>query len=127
MDILNDSKDDRIKQIYAFDDAKSGVKGLIDAAAGALVINIGDLLQIVSNDKFKSVIHRAFINETQTRISAACFLYGVATPPKIYGPIKELVTKESRQVFREFTISDYMMKFYSRGLDEKTGLNYVRI
>ncbi|KAI3523974.1 hypothetical protein L1887_02533 [Cichorium endivia] len=37
MDILNDSKNDRIKQINAFDDAKSGVKGLIDAAAGGVV------------------------------------------------------------------------------------------
>lgn len=99
----------------------------VEPIPGALVINIGDLLQIVSNDKFKSVIHRAFINETKTRISAACFLYGVSTPPKIYGPIKELVTEESPQVFRDFTISDYMMKFYSRGLDEKSGLNYVRI
>ncbi|KAI3790708.1 hypothetical protein L2E82_03951 [Cichorium intybus] len=99
----------------------------VEPIPGALVVNIGDLLQILSNDKFKSVIHRATGNKTQARTSVACFYHGVVTPPKIYGPIEEIVTKESPQVFREFTVKDYLMKFYSRGLDEKSGLNYVRI
>ncbi|KAK1407683.1 hypothetical protein QVD17_39305 [Tagetes erecta] len=99
----------------------------VDPIPGALVVNIGDLLQIISNDKFKSVIHRAYGNATRTRTSVACFFHGVATPPKTYGPIEKLITKESPRLYREFTVKDYMMKFYSRGLDEKSGLNYVRI
>ncbi|KAI3523972.1 hypothetical protein L1887_02531 [Cichorium endivia] len=99
----------------------------VEPIPGALVVNIGDLLQILSNDKFKSVIHRATGNKTQARTSVACFYHGVVTPPKIYGPIEEIVTKESPPLFREFTVKDYLMKFYSRGLDEKSGLNYVRI
>ena len=86
-----------------------------------------DCMQIVSNDKFKSVIHQASSNATRTRTSVACFFHGQATPPKIYGPIEELVTKESPRNYREFTVKDFMSKFYSRGLDEKSGLNYVRI
>ncbi|KAI3695645.1 hypothetical protein L1987_78644 [Smallanthus sonchifolius] len=93
----------------------------------AIVVNIGDLLQIISNDRFKSVTHQAFGNVTQARTSVACFFHGVATPPKTYGPIEKLITKESPQIYREFTVVDYMMKFSSRGLDEKLGLNYVRI
>ncbi|GJY78565.1 1-aminocyclopropane-1-carboxylate oxidase homolog 1-like protein [Tanacetum coccineum] len=94
---------------------------------GALVVNIGDLLQIISNDRFKSVIHRVLGNVAQTRTSVACFFHGVATPPKIYGPIQKVITEDSPQVFREFTVIDYMIKFQSRGLDEKSGLNYVRL
>ncbi|GKE46351.1 1-aminocyclopropane-1-carboxylate oxidase homolog 1-like protein [Tanacetum coccineum] len=41
MDISN-SNGDRTKQLKAFDDTKSGVKGLVDAAAGGVV----DILQI---------------------------------------------------------------------------------
>nr|GEU82342.1 non-heme dioxygenase N-terminal domain-containing protein [Tanacetum cinerariifolium] len=37
MDILDNLQDDRTNQVKAFDDTKSGVKGLIDAAAGKLV------------------------------------------------------------------------------------------
>ncbi|KAI3707474.1 hypothetical protein L6452_26030 [Arctium lappa] len=99
----------------------------VEPIPDSLVVNIGDLLQIVSNDKFKSVIHRAIGNPSRARTSVGCFYHGVATPQKIYGPIKEIITKESPQIFREFTVQDYMMKFYSRGLDEKSGLNYVRI
>lgn len=99
----------------------------VEPIPGALVVNIGDLLQIVSNDKFKSVIHRAFGNVSQSRTSVACFFHGVATPPKTYGPIEKIITKGSPKIFKQFTVGDYMMKFYSRGLDEKSGLNYVRI
>ena len=84
-------------------------------------------MQILSNDKFKSVIHRALGNASRTRTSAACFLDGVSTPPIVYGPIKELITKENPQMYTEFTVSDYISKFFSRGLDEKSGLNHVRI
>ncbi|GJR37451.1 1-aminocyclopropane-1-carboxylate oxidase homolog 1-like protein [Tanacetum coccineum] len=84
-------------------------------------------MQIVSNDKFKSVTHRALGNVTRARTSVAYFLHGVVTPPKMYGPVERIITKESPRLFREFTVKDYMMKFYSRGLDEKSGLNYVRI
>ncbi|KAM0016139.1 putative deacetoxyvindoline 4-hydroxylase [Helianthus debilis subsp. tardiflorus] len=99
----------------------------VEPIPSALVVNIGDLLQIISNDKFKSVIHRAFGNVTRARTSVACFFHGVATPPKTYGPIEKLITKERPQMYCEFTVIDYLMKFNSRGLDEKSGLNCVRI
>ncbi|KAM6584478.1 hypothetical protein CsatB_011480 [Cannabis sativa] len=50
----------------------------VHAVEGALVINVGDLMQILSNGRFKSVLHRAVVNKTHHRISTAYF-YG---PPK---------------------------------------------
>ncbi|KAM0057031.1 putative deacetoxyvindoline 4-hydroxylase [Helianthus debilis subsp. tardiflorus] len=99
----------------------------VDPIPGALVVNIGDLLQIISNDQFKSVIHRAIGNTTQSRTSFACFFLGVATPLKTYGPIEKLITKETPQIYREFTIKDINMNFYSKRLNDKCSLNYVRI
>ncbi|KVH88023.1 1-aminocyclopropane-1-carboxylate oxidase homolog 1-like [Cynara cardunculus var. scolymus] len=99
----------------------------VEPIPGALIVNIGDLLQILSNDKFKSVIHRALGNASRTRTSVACFVDGVSTPAKVYGPIEELITKESSQMYTDFTVRDYIIKFFSRGLDEKSGLNHVRI
>ncbi|XP_031399302.1 1-aminocyclopropane-1-carboxylate oxidase homolog 1-like isoform X2 [Punica granatum] len=40
---------------------------------GALVVNIGDLLQLISNDLFKSVEHRVLASKVGPRISIACF------------------------------------------------------
>lgn len=42
---------------------------------GALVVNIGDLLHILSNGRYRSVLHRAVVNRAVHRISVAYF-YG---------------------------------------------------
>ncbi|MED6222208.1 hypothetical protein PIB30_062134 [Stylosanthes scabra] len=46
----------------------------IRSAPKTLVVNIGDLLQILTNDRFKSVQHRVLSNLIGPRISFACFL-----------------------------------------------------
>ncbi|XWS53830.1 hypothetical protein CRYUN_Cryun10bG0033900 [Craigia yunnanensis] len=54
---------------------------------GGLVVNIGDLLQIVSNDKFKSVERRVIANHVGPRISTPCFFAGpVSIPQNTYNP-----------------------------------------
>ena len=45
----------------------------VAAVAGALVVNVGDFLQLMSNDRFKSVEHRVVANGLGPRVSAACF------------------------------------------------------
>lgn len=49
---------------------------------GALVVNVGDLMHILSNGRFKSALHRAVVNEAHHRISMAYF-YGPPTDVKI--------------------------------------------
>lgn len=85
--------------------------------AGSLVVNIGDLLQIVSNDKFKSVEHRVLANHAGPRISVASFFTGVVVPEKVYGPIKELIPEGSPAIYKEFVVRDYIKRFYSRSGD----------
>ncbi|KAL7600833.1 hypothetical protein Lser_V15G23263 [Lactuca serriola] len=96
--------------------------------AGGFVVNIGDFLQIVSNDKFKSVDHRVLANHNGPRISMACFFTGVAVPPKIYGPIKELTLQSdgSTPVYQDFLVSEYMNKFFTKPID-KSGLDYFKL
>ncbi|KAK4357039.1 hypothetical protein RND71_022649 [Anisodus tanguticus] len=91
-----------------------------------LVVNIGDLLQILSNDKFVSAIHRVVAKKVGPRISVACFFSGGSTPPKMFGPIKELISEENRPLYREFLVADYVTKFFSKPLD-KTGLDLFRL
>ncbi|KAL2906884.1 Protein SRG1, partial [Bienertia sinuspersici] len=45
------------------------VKSLPDA----FVVNIGDILEILSNGIYRSILHRAVVNETKARMSVAAF------------------------------------------------------
>ncbi|KAI3995027.1 hypothetical protein MKX01_020799 [Papaver californicum] len=57
----------------------------------SLLVNIGDLLQVISNERFKSAEHRVVANLVGPRISVASFFSGSKTSTKLYGPLKELV------------------------------------
>ncbi|KAE8708989.1 hypothetical protein F3Y22_tig00110332pilonHSYRG00679 [Hibiscus syriacus] len=95
---------------------------------GGLVVNIGDLLQVLSNEKFKSVKHRAIANHVGPRITVPCFFWGHATLlVKLIGPIEELISETNRPRYKEFLLKDYVAKFLSSSLDNKPPIDYYKL
>ncbi|KAJ4847567.1 hypothetical protein Tsubulata_015387 [Turnera subulata] len=95
---------------------------------GALVVNIGDLLQLLSNDKFRSVEHRVLANHRGPRISVACFFSTFLMPKsRPYGPIKELLTEENPPKYRETTVREYSAHYKDRGIDGTSALLDFRL
>ncbi|KAJ8760414.1 hypothetical protein K2173_015081 [Erythroxylum novogranatense] len=95
---------------------------------GALVVNLGDLLQLISNDKFKSSKHRVLANKTGPRISVACFFTTHFQPfNRLYGPIKELLSDSRPPLYRETTVLDFVTYYNSRGLDGTPALSHFRL
>ncbi|KAK7401661.1 hypothetical protein VNO78_13307 [Psophocarpus tetragonolobus] len=100
----------------------------IPPVPGALVVNIGDLLQLITNDRFKSVEHRVLANHIVPRISIACFFSeGIKSSPKLYGPIKEILSEENPPKYRETTFAEYVRYYNSKGLNGTSSLQHFRI
>ncbi|XP_010249916.1 PREDICTED: gibberellin 3-beta-dioxygenase 1-like [Nelumbo nucifera] len=98
-----------------YQNSTSGLQVLRDGAAGwvtvpplrgALVVNVGDLLHILSNGKYPSVLHRAIVNRTHHRLSVA-YLYGPPTNAQI-SPISSLVDPNHPPLYRPVTWAEYL-------------------
>ncbi|XP_021911672.1 1-aminocyclopropane-1-carboxylate oxidase homolog 1-like [Carica papaya] len=94
---------------------------------GALIVNIGDFLQIMSNGKLKSVEHRVLAKSVGPRISVACFLTGEFLDSKVYGPVKELLSENNPPLYRDFTISEYLATFFSSALDVNSKTDSLKL
>nr|Q8S932.1 RecName: Full=1-aminocyclopropane-1-carboxylate oxidase; Short=ACC oxidase; AltName: Full=Ethylene-forming enzyme; Short=EFE [Diospyros kaki]BAB89351.1 1-aminocyclopropane-1-carboxylate oxidase [Diospyros kaki] len=78
----------------------------------SIVINLGDQLEVITNGKYKSVLHRVVAQTDGTRMSIASF-YNPGNDAVIY-PAPALVEKEveEKEVYPKFVFDDYM-KLYA--------------
>ncbi|KAG6392357.1 hypothetical protein SASPL_146574 [Salvia splendens] len=100
------------------DDKVSGLQLLKDGAwvdvppmRHSIVINIGDQLEVITNGRYKSVMHRVIAQTDGTRMSLASF-YNPGADAVIY-PAPALVGEEScGELYPKFVFEDYM-KLYA--------------
>ncbi|KAK3005860.1 hypothetical protein RJ639_015845, partial [Escallonia herrerae] len=79
----------------------------------SIVINLGDQLEVITNGKYKSVLHRVIAQTDGNRMSIASF-YNPGNDAVIY-PAPALVEKEAEEkneVYPKFVFDDYM-KLYA--------------
>ncbi|KAJ1430768.1 Oxoglutarate/iron-dependent dioxygenase [Sesbania bispinosa] len=106
-------------------DAGKGEWLEIPPIPGALVINVGDTLQILSNGKYKSAEHRVRTTSSQSRVSVPVFTMPTAT--ERIGPLAEVVKKDGLAHYREVVWKDYMNNFFGNAHVGKKSLDFARI
>ncbi|XXG48885.1 hypothetical protein AAC387_Pa02g3210 [Persea americana] len=90
----------------------------VDRVPGSLVINVGDLLHILTNGRFRSSLHQALVNQDKPRFSAP-FFFG---PPKdtLIGPLIKLTDADKGPLYRAVKMDEYLglkKKHYQNALN----------
>lgn len=91
----------------------------------AFVVNLGDMLQIVSNDKYKSVEHRAVVNRDRPRMSVATFYD--PSKSRYISPASALLENNHPALFRSVLFGEHVSAWYYTGPDGKKNIESLVI
>ncbi|XP_057745814.1 protein DMR6-LIKE OXYGENASE 1-like [Arachis stenosperma] len=90
------------------------------------IVNIGDQIQVISNDKYKSVLHRALVNCEKERMSIPTFY--CPSPEALVGPAPQLIDQHNNPPkYTNFTYAEYYHKFWNRGLSKETCVDLFKL
>nr|QIC54082.1 anthocyanin synthase [Paeonia lactiflora] len=84
----------------------------------SIIMHIGDTIEILSNGKYKSILHRGLVNKEKVRISWAVF----CEPPKekiILKPLPEVVSEEEPALFPPRTFAQHIQHKLFRKTQEE--------
>ncbi|XP_051129204.1 1-aminocyclopropane-1-carboxylate oxidase homolog 1-like [Andrographis paniculata] len=99
----------------------------VPSLPGALVVNLGDLMELITNAKFKSVYHRVLSKEVGPRISVAFVFRMHLNASKVYGPMKELISDENPPIYREVSVDEIISCRYKNGINGIPLLSYFKL
>ncbi|XVF87234.1 hypothetical protein PTKIN_Ptkin18bG0102400 [Pterospermum kingtungense] len=104
---------------------KDGKWVSIKPLPNAFVVNIGDIMEIVSNGVYRSIEHRAIVNSSKERLSIATF-YSSKLDSEL-GPALSLIGRSNPATFRRVPLEKYFKEFFARKLNGKSYLDFMRI
>eukprot|EP00253_Pinus_taeda_P016773 PITA_16773 len=91
----------------------------------SFIVNIGDHIEILSNGRYKSVVHRAVVNSEKSRISVAA-LMSLPLEAKI-GPARELIDEHRQALYRETDFAEFMSLLTSKEYKERAFLDSITL
>ncbi|OWM70318.1 hypothetical protein CDL15_Pgr027220 [Punica granatum] len=92
---------------------KDGRWVIVPPVDGAILVNLGAIMQIFSNGIYKAPDHRAMVNKYKERLSIVTFCY--PDPSLDIGPSKQLTGESARTppIYKTVTNSDYFHHFFN--------------
>ncbi|CAI9095454.1 OLC1v1031408C1 [Oldenlandia corymbosa var. corymbosa] len=114
----------QVDEVEGLQIRKNGKWAPIKPLPGALIVNTGDALEIMSNGEYPTVEHRAVVNSERERLSIAAF-HGPSAEANI-SPLPDLV-KANGAKYRTVKYEEYLKEFLSSRLSGKSQLDDVKI
>ncbi|KAJ6301232.1 hypothetical protein OIU77_015527 [Salix suchowensis] len=77
----------------------------VNPIPGAVVVHVGDMLQALSNCRYKSLLHQAIVNCERERVSIASYCY--PSDDAAIGPAKKLIDDDHPAIYKDFTYKEF--------------------
>ncbi|KAG2609097.1 protein SRG1-like [Panicum virgatum] len=107
------------------DGAGGGVWYDVPIVPNALLVNVGDAIEIMSNGFFRSPVHRAVANAERDRVSLAMFY--TLDPEKEIEPLPEMVDEKRPRRYGKTTTKDYLAVLFERFARGARAMDTVKI
>ncbi|RWR87332.1 protein DMR6-LIKE OXYGENASE 1-like protein [Cinnamomum micranthum f. kanehirae] len=104
---------------------KEGKWVQVPAIDGVLLVHVGDHLEVMSNGRYKSVVHRATVNAEKRRISIAS-LHSFAMEKKVR-PVPQLVDDQHPLAYGDISFKDFLDFLSRHAITKKGFIETVRL
>ncbi|XP_065880167.1 S-norcoclaurine synthase 1-like [Euphorbia lathyris] len=114
----------QVNEVQGLQIKKNGKWVPIKPIPGALIINVGDIIEIMSNGEYKSIEHRAVVNPEKERLSIAAF--HSPNMNTMIGPLEDLL-KEKKPIYKTINHVEYVKLVLATKLDGKSLLSSMKL
>ncbi|KAI4982918.1 hypothetical protein ZWY2020_023410 [Hordeum vulgare] len=104
---------------------RNGVWYNVPIVPNALVMNIGDIMEILSNGFFKSLVHRVVTNAEKERLSLV-LVYTLELETQLE-PVSELVDDKRPARYMKIKLNEYMEKYHDTYATGTLAIDGVKI
>ncbi|CAN6445577.1 unnamed protein product [Victoria cruziana] len=91
----------------------------------AFIVNIGDIMEIISNGAYPSIEHRAVVSHDAERMSIATFFSSNVNVE--IGPAPSLLTFESPPLFKRIGTTQFFQNLFTHKLQGKAYIDSMRV
>ncbi|KAK9146380.1 hypothetical protein Sjap_006283 [Stephania japonica] len=97
----------------------------VPVVPNAIIINVADQIEIISNGVYKSPVHRVITNSEKERLSLAVF-YSPEMDKEIE-PATKFITESMPRMFRKIKMKDYYEAFVLNTFRGARGIDWARV
>ncbi|KAF2914790.1 hypothetical protein DAI22_10g189800 [Oryza sativa Japonica Group] len=116
----------QVNDVQGLQIRKNGRWFAVKNLPGALVVNVGDILEILTNGKYKSIEHRAVINPDKEMITLAAFHKPPLSCTVGVGPLQELLMK-GKAHYKTVDVVEFTKGYFTAKLEGRSYLERLKL
>ncbi|CAN1746404.1 S-norcoclaurine synthase 1 [Linum perenne] len=115
----------QVNDVQGLQIRKDGKWVPIEPIPGAFIVNVRDIIEMMSNGEYKSIEHRAVVNPEKERLSIAAF--HSPNMKAMFGTIPDLINEKNQAKYQSVSSEELMKLAVSSKLESKRLLSQLMI